>query len=89
MFRVPSWASIAGCYVTNGTIQPERAGPAGPRRRRSSTRAGSARSAGSRTTSREVAEGFECGIGLESFQDVKEGDVIEAFEVEEFARQTS
>jgi translation initiation factor IF-2 len=35
---------------------------------------------------REVQEGFECGIGLENFQDVKEGDVIEAFEVREVAR---
>jgi translation initiation factor IF-2 len=34
----------------------------------------------------EVREGFECGIGLENYQDVKEGDIIEAFEVEEFAR---
>ena len=29
---------------------------------------------------REVEEGFECGIVLENFQDVKEGDVIEAYE---------
>jgi translation initiation factor IF-2 len=35
---------------------------------------------------REVAEGFECGIGVENFQDVKEGDVIEAYEVREVAR---
>jgi translation initiation factor IF-2 len=35
---------------------------------------------------REVAEGFECGIGLENFQDVHEGDVIETFEVREVAR---
>jgi len=35
---------------------------------------------------REVNEGFECGIGLENFQDVHEGDVIEAFEVREIAR---
>jgi translation initiation factor IF-2 len=35
---------------------------------------------------REVAEGFECGIGLENFQDVHEGDVIEDFEVREVAR---
>ena len=35
---------------------------------------------------REVAEGFECGIGLETFQDVHEGDVIEAYEVREIAR---
>jgi translation initiation factor IF-2 len=35
---------------------------------------------------REVAEGFECGIGLENFQDIKEGDVIETYEVREVAR---
>jgi translation initiation factor IF-2 len=35
---------------------------------------------------REVAEGFECGVGLENFQDVKEGDVIEAYEIREVAR---
>ena len=34
----------------------------------------------------EVRDGFECGIGIENFQDVKEGDVIEAYEVEEVAR---
>ena len=34
----------------------------------------------------EVRDGFECGIGIENFQDIKEGDVIEAYEVEEFAR---
>ena len=28
---------------------------------------------------REVAEGFECGIGLERFNDIREGDVIEAY----------
>jgi translation initiation factor IF-2 len=35
---------------------------------------------------REVAEGFECGIGLENYQDIHEGDVIEAYEVREIAR---
>ncbi len=35
---------------------------------------------------REVAEGFECGIGLENFQDIHEGDVIEDFEVREVPR---
>jgi translation initiation factor IF-2 len=34
----------------------------------------------------EVRDGYECGIGLENFQDVKEGDIIEAYEVEEIAR---
>jgi translation initiation factor IF-2 len=35
---------------------------------------------------REVREGFECGIGVEGFQDIREGDVIEAYEVEQVAR---
>jgi translation initiation factor IF-2 len=35
---------------------------------------------------REVREGFECGIGIEGFNDVREGDVIEAYEVEQVAR---
>ena len=35
---------------------------------------------------REVREGFECGIGLNKFQDVKEGDVFEAFETVEVER---
>ncbi len=32
---------------------------------------------------KEVAQGFECGIGLERFNDIKEGDVLEAFDMEE------
>ena len=35
---------------------------------------------------RDVAEGFECGIGLENYQDIKEGDVIETYEVREVPR---
>jgi translation initiation factor IF-2 len=35
---------------------------------------------------REVREGFECGMGFENYQDIKEGDVIECYEVEEVAR---
>jgi translation initiation factor IF-2 len=87
-FRVPKLGVIAGCYLTRGTI-----------RRNSQVRlirdgvvvyegrVGSLRRF--KDDVAEVREGFECGIGLENFQDVKEGDVIEAFEVEEFARQIS
>ncbi len=32
---------------------------------------------------REVREGFECGLGFEGYNDVKEGDIVEAFEHEE------
>jgi translation initiation factor IF-2 len=87
-FRVPRLGVIAGCYVTRGNI-----------RRNSQVRlvrdgvvvyegrVGSLRRFKDDVS--EVREGFECGIGLENFQDVKEGDVIEAFEVEEVARQIS
>jgi translation initiation factor IF-2 len=35
---------------------------------------------------REVREGFECGIGLSDFQDLKSGDLIETYEEQEIAR---
>ena len=36
---------------------------------------------------REVSSGYECGIGLDGYDDIKEGDVIEAYLVEEIARK--
>jgi translation initiation factor IF-2 len=36
---------------------------------------------------REVAAGYECGTGFENYQDVKVGDVIEPYEVEQVARR--
>ena len=33
---------------------------------------------------KEVAQGYECGIGLEKYADIKEGDVFEAFTMEEY-----
>jgi len=35
---------------------------------------------------KEVAQGYECGIGIEGYQNIEEGDVIEAYEVREVAR---
>ena len=40
----------------------------------------------SRTMSREVAAGYECGIGIEGYNDIKDGDIIQAFEIEEVER---
>ena len=37
-----------------------------------------------RESDKEVAEGYECGISLEKFSDVKEGDIFEAYIVEEY-----
>jgi translation initiation factor IF-2 len=34
----------------------------------------------------EVREGFECGLVLRNFQDIKEGDIVEAFEMREIPR---
>jgi translation initiation factor IF-2 len=36
---------------------------------------------------KEVAQGYECGIGIENYNDVKVGDVIEAFSQESVARE--
>ncbi len=84
VFRVPRWGSVAGCYVTEGMItrdSPVRLlrdgvviydGKAGSLKRFKDDVA-------------EVSAGFECGIGLERFRDVKEGDVIEAYRVDEIA----
>jgi translation initiation factor IF-2 len=38
---------------------------------------------------KEVREGFECGIGLSDFQDLKQGDLIETFDEREVARTLS
>ena len=38
---------------------------------------------------KSVAAGFECGIGLEDFNDIKEGDIIEAYQKREIPRQTT
>jgi translation initiation factor IF-2 len=35
---------------------------------------------------REVREGFECGMKLAGFNDIKEGDILEAYKIEEIAR---
>jgi translation initiation factor IF-2 len=84
-FRVPRLGTVAGCYVTQGTITR------GARIRlvRDGAVVYDGRVASLRRFKddvREVAEGFECGIGLENFQDVKEGDVLEAYEIREVAR---
>jgi translation initiation factor IF-2 len=84
-FRVPRLGVVAGCYVTRGTLTR------GSRIRlvRDGTVVYDGRIASLRRFKddvREVAEGFECGVGLENFQDVKEGDVLETYEVREVAR---
>ncbi|HEY4331941.1 MAG TPA: translation initiation factor IF-2 [Ilumatobacteraceae bacterium] len=85
VFRVPRIGGIAGCYVRSGTITR------GTKVR--FLREGVIIWKGSITSlkrfkedAREVREGFECGIGLSDFQDLKPGDLIETFEEREIPR---
>jgi translation initiation factor IF-2 len=84
LFRTPRGV-IAGCMVTRGTIGRNHLA----RLVREGTIVWTGRLASLRRFKddvREVAEGFECGIGLEGFQDIHEGDVIETYEIHEVAR---
>jgi translation initiation factor IF-2 len=86
LFRVPRIGVIAGSYVIRGTIvRNARARVVREGVVAYDGRIGSLKRF--KDDVREVAEGFECGIGIENFNDVKEGDVIEAYEVHEVARE--
>jgi translation initiation factor IF-2 len=84
-FKVPRIGTVAGCMVTSGELQ-----------RRSKIRVirdavqiyegelGSLKRF--KDDVREVREGFECGLNITNFNDVKVGDVIECYRIEEVAR---
>ncbi len=83
--RVPSVGTIAGSYVTDGKITRSslirviRDGVVIFEDKISSLKR-------FKDDVREVAQSFECGVGLERFNDIKEGDVLEAYIMEEVAR---
>jgi translation initiation factor IF-2 len=87
LFKVSRLGTIAGCMVTSGVV-----------RRGAQVRVVRDGTVIHETTiaqlkrfkddAREVAEGFECGILLDGFNDVKEGDILEAFETREIERTT-
>ena len=85
LFRVPNAGVIAGCYVTSGEISRNN--------RVRVVRDGTVVYEGNisslrrfKDDARSVRAGFECGIGVENFNDIKEGDVIEAFEIVQVPR---
>ena len=85
VFRVPKIGAVAGCYVREGVITR------GSKVR--FLRDGVIIWKGSITSlrrfkddAREVQAGFECGIGLSDYQDLKEGDIIETFDEREIPR---
>jgi translation initiation factor IF-2 len=85
LFRVSRLGTIAGSYVTSGTIRRG----AQVRVVRDGTviyETSIAQLKRFKDDAREVQEGFECGILLEGFNDVKEGDVLEVYETREIER---
>jgi translation initiation factor IF-2 len=84
-FKVPKIGVIAGCYVTSGSIK-----------RNSSVhiiRDGVEIYTGKvsslkrfKDDAREVDAGYECGVGVENYNDIKAGDRLEVFEMEEIAK---
>ncbi len=83
--RVPNVGTIAGCYITDGKIirsaeiRIVRDGVVIFEDKISSLRR-------FKDDVKEVNEGYECGVGLDKFNDIKEGDILEAFVMEEVAR---
>jgi translation initiation factor IF-2 len=85
IFRVPRIGAIAGCYVRNGVIT--RGSKVRFLREGVVIWKGAISSLKRfKDDAREVQAGFECGIGLTDFQDLKEGDVIETYEEREIPR---
>jgi translation initiation factor IF-2 len=81
-FNVPRVGTVAGCYVVEGLVRRN----ARARLLRDGVQiweGGLASLKRFKDDVREVQTGFECGIGLEGYNDVKVGDVIEPFEIEE------
>ncbi len=81
-FRVSKVGTVAGCYVLEGTIPRN----ANARLLRDNVVIYTGKIASLKRFKedvREVQAGYECGIGLEKFNDIKVGDIIEAYEMEE------
>jgi len=85
VFRVPKVGFVFGCMVSTGVVRRDakvrvvREGVVIADDTMSSLRR-------FKDDAREVAQGFECGIGLNRFQDVRVGDVFEVFETVEVSR---
>ena len=83
--RVPGVGTIAGCYIQDGKITRNsqirilRDGVVIFEDKIASLKR-------FKDDAKEVAAGYECGVGLEKFNDIKEGDILEAFVMEEVQR---
>ena len=85
VFRVPKVGNIAGCYVTEGEISRDDK----VRVVRDSTVIFEGKISSLRRFKddvKTVKQGYECGIGVDGYQDIKVGDVIEGYRIEEVER---
>ena len=86
IFKVPKVGSVAGCQVTDGKIDRK----SKIRLLRDDVVVFDGKIASLRRfkeDTKEVQSGYECGIGLENFNDIKPGDVFEVYEVDEIAAE--
>ena len=85
VFRIPKVGAVAGCYVQEGTV---RRGAAVRVLRDSVVIHDGELDSLKRFKEdvREVKSGFECGLSIKNFSDIKEGDQLEVYEVVEVAR---
>jgi translation initiation factor IF-2 len=85
VFRISKVGTVAGCYVQDGLIR--RGAQVRVLRDNVVIHTGEIDSLKRfKEDVREVKSGFECGLSLKGFQDLKEGDQLEVFEVLEVAR---
>ena len=85
IFKVPKVGTVAGCYITEGKLTRNA--------RIRVVRDGVVIHDGNlgslkrfKDDVKEVASGFECGLSVERFNDIKEGDILEAYTFEEVKR---
>jgi len=85
-FKVPKIGMVAGCYVSSGKIR--RGAQVQITRDGVEIYKGKINSLKRfKEDAREVETGFECGIGVENYNDLKVGDIIEAYEIIELAKK--
>ncbi len=85
LFKVPKVGTVAGCYVTEGVI--ERNARVRVLREHIVIYEGKLDSLRRfKDDVKEVRAGYECGMHIENFDDLKVGDILEAFRVEQIAR---
>jgi translation initiation factor IF-2 len=85
-FKTPNAGTIGGSYVIDGKLQRN----ANMRVLRESVIVYEGKLSSLRRfkdDAKEVVEGYECGIGIKDFNDIREGDIIEAYTMEEIARK--